>query len=202
MAKATFFIRTFFQTEAEFEILNFGLAFVNRSLILSYRPASLGSDLVLDANLIEKSILTAYSTWNAYSKLDSLFGLPAAVGIFLSPLRRSIFGLCLIWRKLSKTLMRTIVIIEFYIGIHSSLKLIQCQVIIAAEIFFFDRSEKGFRNRIVIWRPRGRKRLYYAPLSQQLTELKCGILCPLVAVEHAPGWTAPKQKSLLKCIDD
>ena len=61
MAKATFFIRTFFQTEAEFEILNFGLAFVNRSLILSYRPASLGSDLVLDANLIEKSILTAYS---------------------------------------------------------------------------------------------------------------------------------------------
>jgi len=37
MAKAFFFAITFFRTEAEFEILNFGSAFVNGSLIVPDR---------------------------------------------------------------------------------------------------------------------------------------------------------------------
>ncbi len=46
MAKATFFAIIFFLTEAEFEILNFGLAFVNRSLILPYQPPLINTMLI------------------------------------------------------------------------------------------------------------------------------------------------------------
>lgn len=76
--------------------------------------------------------------WNAYSKLDSLFGLLVAVGIFSHTLRSLIFRLRLIWRKLAETLVWAVIIIKFNIRIYSCLKLIECWIIVTAKILFFD----------------------------------------------------------------
>ena len=79
------------------------------------------------------------------------FGLFAAVGILLCLLRSVIFGFRLVWRKVAKPLVRAVIVIKQNVGIYCRLELFRCPVVIAAKILFFDRGEKGLRDRIVVW---------------------------------------------------
>ncbi len=77
-------------------------------------------------------------------------------------------SLYLAWRMIAQCAVGTLTVIKLTVGINTTLELCLQSIILPVEFFFFQRSEKGFRHRIVMGMSGRGKGLCHRTLTEQL----------------------------------